>query len=37
MDTDADSKVAFTVVEILDALAQSSSSSQAPLVTIPAN
>jgi hypothetical protein len=37
MDDDKNSKVAFTAVEILEALAQSSSSSQAPLVTIPTN
>jgi hypothetical protein len=37
LDDDTGSKVAFTVVEILEALAQSSSSSQTPLVTIPTN
>jgi hypothetical protein len=37
LDDDAGSKVAFTVVEILEALAQSNSSGQAPLVTIPTN
>jgi hypothetical protein len=36
-DDDTASKVAFTVLEILESLAQSSSSGQAPLVTIPAN
>jgi hypothetical protein len=36
-DDDAESKVAFTVVEILEALAQSNSSNLAPLVTIPIN
>jgi hypothetical protein len=36
-DDHAASNVALTVVEILEALAQSSSSSQAPLVTIPTN
>jgi hypothetical protein len=37
LDDDADSKVAFTVVEILEALAQSNSSSQTPVVTVPTN
>lgn len=37
MDDDTNSKTAFIAVEILEAIAQSSSSSQAPLVTIPAN
>jgi len=37
LDDDADSKEAFTVAEVLEALAQSNTSGQAPLVTIPTN